>query len=123
ETETPGCESVATVAAGVARAALQKNRLHPVTEHVEVQWCRLGGRSGRGICFLRGAFPNPIGEHLPLRVVLRCPEFAACMRRVSSRLTRQGMTQQPAFHRSAGSHQLRDNLEVAARLVVGPRRT
>src|SRR5947207_2248364 len=45
------------------------------------------------------------------------------MYRVPACLARQGMEQQPAFRRSARSHQLGDRLKVAPRLFVGPRRT
>src|SRR5438445_3203700 len=124
ETKIPSCENVTTVAAGVSRAVLQENRLDPGFEKLEVEWRRLRGRRiGGGICWLSGAFPNPIGEHLPLQVVLRCPEFAPRMRRVSACLARQGMKQQPALHGNARHHQLGDSLEVPARLVLGPRRT
>src|SRR5260370_42368249 len=85
ETEIPGSENVTTVTARVARTVLQENRLDPGFEDLEVECRRLRGRRiGRNIGWLSGALPDPIGEHLPLRVALRCPEFATCMRRVPS---------------------------------------
>src|SRR5205807_6063413 len=81
----PGCKNVATVAARVSRPVLQENRLHPGFENLEVECRRLRGRRiGWTIYWFSGAFPDPIGEHLPLRVALRCPEFATRMRRVSA---------------------------------------
>src|SRR5229473_5055476 len=124
ETEISGGESMATVAARVPWTVLQENRLDPGFKHLEVERRPLRRRRiGRRICWLSEAIPDPIGEHLPFRVVLRCPKFTACVRWVSSCLDRERMKQQPAFHGSARSYKLGDCLEVAPRLFLGPRRT
>src|SRR5438094_574781 len=58
----------------------------------------------------------------PLRVVLRFPEFAAGVRRITTCLWRQRMKEQAAFQRFCRCNQLGDNLEVLARLLLGPSR-
>ncbi len=63
---------------------------------------------------------NPIGQHLPLRVALRFPEFAAAMSGIASRFGRQRMQQQAALQRFTRRCQLQYDFEVFAGLLLGP---
>src|SRR4029077_1063918 len=76
-------------------------------------------RSGGTSCFLP---ENPCLHVLPVRVVLRCklpPSLVGVGE--APRLRRQRHSQKQAQLRVAGNHQFRDDLEVAARLLLGPK--
>src|SRR6267143_6841026 len=108
-------EDVATVAAGVPRPLLQKDRLDRRLKELEIKnirsdrmQCCLGGCRGRG------AMADPIGKGFPFRVILRTPKLASRVDRIAARLPRQRAEQQGAFQRIGGHDQLADDLKVSA---------
>ena|SRR5438270_2343816 len=110
-----------TVATRMARPIFQKDGLDLGFEELEIQsvagfWLRLG--LGRGLPLTVAT--NPRSERLPFRVIPRSPEFPASMGWVTARFDRQGMQQQAAFRWMAWRYQLRDCLEIEARLFFGP---
>ena len=70
----------------------------------------------------RGRAAHPRGQRLPLRIVLRQPVFAAVMERIAAGFFGQRMDQQAALPRIAGQDFRPHDLEVLARLLVGPGR-
>src|ERR1700731_1955951 len=114
---------MATVAPGMSRALLQENRLDAAFEELKIKSVCRGGMRG---C-LSGRDPvtmaDPFGKHFPFRVVPRCPELAARVQRIATRLLRQRMKQQVALQWFRGFDQLGDNLKVSARLLFRPRGT
>src|SRR2546425_4501992 len=117
-----GRKDVTTVAAGVCRALLQENGLDLRSKELEIKSVGCGGRR-RHLRARLGALADPFGKQFPFRIALRSPELATRMSRIASGLLRQRMKQQAAFQRVGGRDQLRNNLEVSARLFRGPGRT
>jgi hypothetical protein len=74
-----------TVAAGVAGPLFQENGLNGGFENLKIErvfYGRPGFRSsGR---WDRGGMTHPLGEHLPFRIPLRLPKFAASMRWITT---------------------------------------
>ena len=114
-------ENVAPIAASMPRALLQENWLDLGFKELEVKNVAWGG-----IRWLIGrycrAVADPIGDHFPFRVILRCPELATCVGRIAARLMCQGMKQQAAPQWIGRSDQSADDREVSPRLWPGPGR-
>ena len=64
---------------------------------------------------------HPRFQRLPFRIVLRAPVLAAVVIEIAAGLFRERMHQQPALHAARHDHPPHD-VEVLARLLVGPRR-
>ena len=109
-----------TVATGVSWPFFQKDGLDLRFERLETKSIRrLGSRLHCRHARRRAADPG--GEQLPLWIVLRRPEFAACVRRVAARLLCQRVEQKTALQRIVGSHQLGSEFKILPRLLLGPR--
>src|ERR1700688_3096379 len=110
---------MAAIAPRVSRPFLEKNGLH-------VRFIRLksifgvvaGFRRKRWCAWL--SVSDPIGNHLPLRVILRGPEFSSCVCRVSADLWRQRVQEQTALHWLIGRHQFGDNFKIESGLFLSP---
>src|SRR6266576_879571 len=109
------------VATGVSRPILQKDRFDPRFEGLETKGMRRRRRrlySGG----VRRTVENPGSEYLPIRILLRLPEFTAGVLRVAARLLCQRVKQETAAERITGSHQLGHDFKILARLCFRPRR-
>jgi hypothetical protein len=111
-----------TVAAGVAGPLFQENGLNGGFENLKIErvfYGRPGFRSsGR---WDRGGMTHPLGEHLPFRILLRLPKFAASMRRITTGRGGEGMQQQAAIERIARGDQVSDEREILSGLIFRPR--
>src|SRR4029077_20953564 len=89
---------MAAIAAGVSWPFFQKDRLDVRFEYFETKGvCNWRSRSHRRP--VRRTVANPGSEHLPFRILLRLPEFAARVRRVAARFRCQRMKQETATER------------------------
>src|SRR5882762_7703735 len=108
-------EDVATVAAGVPRPLLQKDRLDRRLKELEIRGIRSDGmQCCLGGCRSLGATADPVGKHFPFWVVLRSPKLASRVGRIAACLPRQRVKQQGAFQWIGGHDQLADDLKVSA---------
>src|ERR1700682_5835876 len=63
---------------------------------------------------------DPCRDHLPFLIILRGPEFATGVCRISASFRRQRMQKQPALHWLVGCNQPGHYLKVLARLLLTP---
>src|SRR6266850_3269870 len=103
------------VAAGVSWPFFQEDRFDSRFECLKTKSIRLrrsrlhSGRIGRTVV-------NPGSEHLPFRILLRLPEFAARVNSVAARFLCQRMKQETAAERFVGCHQSGNGFKILPRL-------
>ena len=97
----------------VARALVDEDPLHAVTEEVGVQTRSEGGLDG-----IRRR--DPVGHCAPFRVLLRFEELPAHMERRPACRLHERLSQEPAAVGVAGRDQTGDDLEVPAGILFRP---
>ncbi len=112
---------VAAVAACVSGPLFEKDGLDSGFEKLKIKLTFDPGV--RTACCHRwryGCVANPRCEHLPFRIALRLPEFAAGVHGIASGFGRKRMKKKAALQRFSGSGQLQYNFKILARLLLGP---
>src|SRR6266850_1162424 len=121
EVKTSVVFGMTAIAAGVPRPRFQKDRFDFHLEDMKIKSIRSRRNRLRWRRARRRA-ANPGSEHLPFRVGLRLPEFAACVCPVATSFLCQRVEQQAASLRISWSNQLRGEFKILPRLLLGPGR-
>src|ERR1700737_4625876 len=96
------------VTAGMAGPLFQENGLNAGFENLKVERVFDRGARFRSTGWHGRGMTHPLSQHLPFRILLRLPKFAARMRRIAAGAGGKRMQQQAAVERLARSDQLSD---------------
>src|ERR1700686_2899053 len=108
------------MAPGVSRTFLQKNRLNDRSEGFEARLIAAPFSIMWALRRRASSISDPCRDHLPFLIILRGPESATGVCRISASFRRQRMQKQPALHWLVGCNQPGHYLKVLARLLLTP---